>query len=364
MEINKKIFIILILFFIFVMVFMPFVFCADDNEDSEKISLGVSSYDDNEYFLILDSGTDFSTVSYPYVLVAYTESKTYSWIDLAYSNSPLVLKYHYTGDDGLKYYYLTSANNDTFYTCSYLVYKDDIDDFTFDLNYLSPTQGPSSSSGDALLQGGISFLPNLVYSTFDLKDMDTGEVLFEESVVSSDTDDITGQVNDILGGSNIDTNSITNDIANSDWSSSLNETDSSLINSGPQSISSAFSNIFNIFNFIGNVKNAMLNVYNFIDKASDVDFYHDSSYNMTFAPAIGWNFSSKYLSGYHVIFNVNWYIPYKKYGDAIITAFCYIAFILHVFKNLPNYVSGANSVGTNINVAMEDDSSSSGKSKR
>lgn len=359
MKINKKILIILILFLIFIMLFMPFVFCSDTNEDYKKISLGVSSYDDNEYFVILDSG-DYSTLSYPYIIVAYQEYKSYVWIYLAYSNSPMVLQRTISSTDDNPFYYLQSTNDDIFYHCGYMINKDDIDNYTYDLNYLSPTISPSSYTS---LQSGVSALSLYVYSTFDVKDVDSDEVLFFATSSSSDSDDITNQVNSILGGSNIDTNTITDSIANSDWSSSLNETDSSLIDSGPQSVSSAFSSIFNIFNFIGNVKNAMLNVYNLIDKSSDVDFYHDSSYGVDFAPALRWEFNNEYLQGTYEIFSVSWYIPYKKYGDSIITAFCYIAFILHVFRNLPNYVSGANSVGTNINIAMDDDSSNN-KGKR
>ena len=38
------------------------------------------------------------------------------------------------------------------------------------------------------------------------------------------------------------------------------------------------------------------------------------------------------------VLNFDWYMPYKHYGDICVIAFCYLAFIWHTFKRLPNII--------------------------
>ena len=355
MNINFKIFIILILFLIFIIFFIPFSFCSFIDENN-KISLGVSSYDDNEYFLITDDG-EYSPLNFPYYTISVEEEVRYFRIGFMYSNSPILLEK--TSDYEItKSYNALSTNDDFFWWVTYFIYKDDINDFIIDLNSLSPEMGPSTGTK---VSGMFSSPSHFLFSTFDVKEKGTNELLFAANS-SEDDNNINDKLNDILSSSNIDSNTITDNIANSDWSSSLNENDKTLIEGAPKEVSKGFSGILSLFDFIDNVKSAIINVYNLIEKSSDVDFYHDSSYNIDFAPHISLDFNNKYLKGTYKIFDFAWYIPYKKYGDAIITAFVYIAFIVHVFKNLPNYVSGANSVSSNISVVMSDNSNNKNKS--
>ena len=41
------------------------------------------------------------------------------------------------------------------------------------------------------------------------------------------------------------------------------------------------------------------------------------------------------------ILDVSWYAPYKQYGDNIISAFLWIAYLWSLFKQLPGIISGA-----------------------
>lgn len=38
------------------------------------------------------------------------------------------------------------------------------------------------------------------------------------------------------------------------------------------------------------------------------------------------------------VLNFDWYMPYKHYGDICVIAFCYLAFIWHTFKRIPNII--------------------------
>ncbi len=58
------------------------------------------------------------------------------------------------------------------------------------------------------------------------------------------------------------------------------------------------------------------------------------------APTFSININSKYLTGTYTIIDLSWYAPYKQYGDAVITMFCYLGFIWHVFTKLASIISG------------------------
>lgn len=38
------------------------------------------------------------------------------------------------------------------------------------------------------------------------------------------------------------------------------------------------------------------------------------------------------------VLNFDWYMPYKRYGDICVIAFCYLAFVWHTFKRLPSII--------------------------
>lgn len=54
---------------------------------------------------------------------------------------------------------------------------------------------------------------------------------------------------------------------------------------------------------------------------------------------------SKYYEGEVELFNLNWYKPFKPYGDLMFTGFAYILFLWRVFKALPSIIGGFEGFG-------------------
>ena len=54
---------------------------------------------------------------------------------------------------------------------------------------------------------------------------------------------------------------------------------------------------------------------------------------------------SKYFEGEVELFNLEWYKPFKPYGDLVFTGFAYILFLWRVFKALPSIIGGFEGFG-------------------
>lgn len=99
--------------------------------------------------------------------------------------------------------------------------------------------------------------------------------------------------------------------------------------------------------------------YSLHNGSNSIKFCPDQNFNMFHFNCFGggyFSFSNVYLyslESNHIVpddFNVNvygkevsvlnfdWYLPYKHYGDICVIAFCYLAFIWHTFKRLPNII--------------------------
>lgn len=149
------------------------------------------------------------------------------------------------------------------------------------------------------------------------------------------TPDYNNIIDGLLNGSGGSISDITDGISGSDWTSILDEGDTTSIANAPSSIGNAFSNIFGIFNFVDNVKSSVYTVYNTVR-------------DVTTAPVFNITLNSKYLSGTYTIIDLSWYAPYKELGDNVICMFFYLGFIWYVFTHLPNIINGAGSSASSI----------------
>ena len=62
------------------------------------------------------------------------------------------------------------------------------------------------------------------------------------------------------------------------------------------------------------------------------------------SPTFELNINSKYISGDVKILDFSFFAPYKPYSDLVITAFAYLLFAYRTIKNLPETISGLNSI--------------------
>lgn len=62
------------------------------------------------------------------------------------------------------------------------------------------------------------------------------------------------------------------------------------------------------------------------------------------SPVFKLKLNSKYVSGEFTILDLSFFAPYKPYSDMVITAFVYLLFAYRTIKNLPETISGLNSV--------------------
>lgn len=94
------------------------------------------------------------------------------------------------------------------------------------------------------------------------------------------------------------------------------------------------------FSFISDIQNYITSVFNMFDTVEG-------------APIFKINVDSKYYSGELTVIDLNFYKPYKAYGDMVITALVYLFFIWRVFARLSNTISGVSSSQGSIIVQQE-----------
>ena len=88
--------------------------------------------------------------------------------------------------------------------------------------------------------------------------------------------------------------------------------------------------------FIDSIKISINSIQNMLNNVNDV-------------PEYKLNINSKYYNGELTVMSLNWYTPFKPYGDLVITGFVYILFIFRIFTHLPGIISGTGSVIDTIN---------------
>lgn len=84
------------------------------------------------------------------------------------------------------------------------------------------------------------------------------------------------------------------------------------------------------FNFIESIKIAINSVKNSLNNVNSV-----ATYSI--------DVSSEYYSGSLKIIDLTWYVPFKPYGDLVITGLVYIFFLWRLFVRLPSILHGLSS---------------------
>lgn len=93
-------------------------------------------------------------------------------------------------------------------------------------------------------------------------------------------------------------------------------------------VNSAVSTVTDKFSFKDNMINNANEIKDFISSTQATHKYY-------------LNINHKYLSGNICIIDLSWYEPYKPTVDAFICAFAYLAFIWHMFCNIPSLIRGS-----------------------
>lgn len=99
-------------------------------------------------------------------------------------------------------------------------------------------------------------------------------------------------------------------------------------NEGSELINDSVSSITDKFNFIDNIKT---NVNDMIEVITDD----------TKTPKFELTVNSKWYSGKVTVIDFSWYDDYRDLGDNVICCFCYLSFLWHIFKRLPDIIQGA-----------------------
>lgn len=97
------------------------------------------------------------------------------------------------------------------------------------------------------------------------------------------------------------------------------------------------------FSFIDTVKSSIVDVQSVLEGAEE-------------APTMTIHVNStKFTSEQDLkILDLSWYVPFKKYGDIILTGFIYAFFIWRIYISLPSIISGVGGSITNLPTQIND----------
>ena len=107
---------------------------------------------------------------------------------------------------------------------------------------------------------------------------------------------------------------------------------------------------------INGLVNSVKDHFTFIDSInSTVDMVKGMFDNTEELPKISVNVpENKWYNGQVIVMDLNWYAPYKNYGDTIIAGFIYVFFLWRIFINLPNIISGGAGTVNDVTIASSD----------
>lgn len=93
---------------------------------------------------------------------------------------------------------------------------------------------------------------------------------------------------------------------------------------------------------INNLVNSVKSKFGFVDTVNNTITVIQDMFNGTESlPVLKITLpENKWYSGEVVVMDLNWYAPYKQYGDTIISAFIYLFFIWRIYINLASIISG------------------------
>ncbi len=175
----------------------------------------------------------------------------------------------------------------------------------------------------------LSVIQMLIFMVM-IKIIGKGDLVYEGTI--STTDSI---VHNLLGRDDVNIKDIHDHFNSVNWDDALKEDNRLLITDVQEGIGNVFSNLFGIFNFVSQVKQSVILVYDIVTNVDE-------------APKFNINVKdSKYITdGIYTIVDMSWYSPYKEFGDNVICMFFYLCFVWYAFTHLPSIIKGAGSAYT------------------
>ena len=96
---------------------------------------------------------------------------------------------------------------------------------------------------------------------------------------------------------------------------------------------------------INNLTNSVSSKFGFIDSIKlGIESVKNIINNVGSSPKLVINIDSSYYKGELTVVDLNWYKPYKAYGDLILTGFIYVIYLWRLFVTLPSVISGAGGI--------------------
>ena len=97
---------------------------------------------------------------------------------------------------------------------------------------------------------------------------------------------------------------------------------------------------------IKGLQNSVMSKFDFVESIKiSINSFKDIINNLGNAPVLHLDLeSTKYTNKMTInVIDLNWYKPYKKYGDVVITGLFYAFYLWRIFSKLPGIISGAGS---------------------
>lgn len=105
------------------------------------------------------------------------------------------------------------------------------------------------------------------------------------------------------------------------------------------------------------LQNTVMSKFDFVESIKiAINSFKDIINNLGNAPVLHLDLgATKYTNGMTVnVIDLNWYKPYKQYGDVVITAIIYAFYLIRLFMNLPGIISGVGGGFNEATIAMSD----------
>lgn len=118
---------------------------------------------------------------------------------------------------------------------------------------------------------------------------------------------------------------------------------------------------------ISAIQDTVMAKFDFVESIKiAINSFKDIVNNLGNAPVLNLNLgATKYTGEMRVaIIDLNWYKPYKQYGDVVLTAIVYAFYLFRIFTNLPNIISGASSGFKEINTFVDTEIATSNLKRR
>ena len=107
---------------------------------------------------------------------------------------------------------------------------------------------------------------------------------------------------------------------------------------------------------ITGLQNTVMSKFDFVESIKiAINSFMDIINNLGNAPVLRLNLgATKYTDEMDVaVIDLNWYKPYKQYGDVVLTGIIYAFYLFRLFYNAPNIISGASSGLKEIDTFIE-----------